>query len=87
MITLLTEENGISLPKALAVYDRHLYYMDPRYDKLERVMLDEANAASNPEIVMDNESDLKYFVVFKKRQSKCTILTYRSFTQKLSLVS
>lgn len=63
----MTEGNGISLPKALAVYERRLYFLDPRYDKLERVSLENI---SNAETIIDNESDLKSFVVFKKRQSK-----------------
>ncbi len=63
----MTENNGISLPKALAVYDRHLYYLDPRYDKLERVNLEKVEDA---EIIRDNEADLRYFTVFKKRERK-----------------
>ncbi|XKL63596.1 hypothetical protein PGB90_005960 [Kerria lacca] len=71
--TLLTENNGISLPKALAVYDKHLYYLDPRYEKLERVMIEEP---INTEVIMDNEADLKSFVIFRNRQTKqhrCTM--------------
>lgn len=63
--------NGISLPKALAVYDRHLYFLDPRYDKLERVSLENV---SNAEMILDNESDLKSFVVFHKRVSSKIIV-------------
>lgn len=44
-----------------------LYYMDPRYDKLVRVWM---NDTKNPEIILENEADLKYFVVFKKREGK-----------------
>ncbi|XP_065212523.1 low-density lipoprotein receptor-related protein 2 isoform X2 [Planococcus citri] len=64
---IMSEMNGVSLPKALAVYERRLYFLDPHYDKLERVSLDNV---SNSEIILDNESDLKSFVVFQKRQTK-----------------
>lgn len=71
--TLLTENNGISLPKALAVYDKHLYYLDPRYEKLERVMIEEP---INTEVIMDNEADLKSFVIFRNRQSNFLQTSY-----------
>ena len=61
--TLLTEKNSISLPKALAVYDHRLYYLDTRYDKLERVDVN----GENPRILLDNEPDLKTFTIFRKR--------------------
>nr|CAD7197742.1 unnamed protein product [Timema douglasi] len=62
--TILTESNSISLPKALAVLDSRLYYMDPKYDKIERVDLPKGD---NPKIIIDNESDLKTFIIYKKR--------------------
>lgn len=61
--TLLTEKNSISLPKALAVYEQRLYYLDTRYDKLERVDIN----GDNPRILLDNEPDLKTFTIFRKR--------------------
>ncbi|XP_063240571.1 low-density lipoprotein receptor-related protein 2 [Bacillus rossius redtenbacheri] len=62
--TLLTEENHISMPKALAVLDSRLYLMDPRFDKIERFDLPNGD---NPKMLIDNESELKTFTVFRKR--------------------
>ncbi|XP_073976140.1 low-density lipoprotein receptor-related protein megalin isoform X3 [Rhodnius prolixus] len=63
--TLLTEKSHtVSLPKALAVHNKMLYVMDPRYDKLERIDLD---TGKNVQTIMDNEPDLKTFTIFKKR--------------------
>lgn len=62
------------MPKALAVYNRHLYYMDVIYEKLERVILETPAFVSHQEKIMENESDLKYFVVFQKHQSKYFVL-------------
>jgi len=62
--TLLSEKNNLKQPVALAVYEKRLYYLDPLYDKIERVDLP---SGENPRLIMDNESDLKNFVVFKKR--------------------
>lgn len=65
--TLLTEKSHtVSLPKALAVHNKMLYVMDPRYDKLERIDLD---TGKNVQTIMDNEPDLKTFTIFKKRPS------------------
>ncbi|XP_046659437.1 low-density lipoprotein receptor-related protein 2 [Homalodisca vitripennis] len=62
---LLTDEHhSISLPKALAVYDKRLYYMDPRYERLERV---DIATGDNNKTLMDNEPDLKTFIIFRKR--------------------
>lgn len=61
---ILTEGNNIRLPKALAVHESRLYYMDPLYDKIERVDLPKGD---NPKTIMDNEADLKNFVIFRKR--------------------
>lgn len=64
---LSDDHNSISLPKALAVYDRRLYYMDPRYERLERV---DIATGENNKILMDNEPDLKTFTIFRKRPCK-----------------
>lgn len=61
---LLTEDKGISLPKALAVYDKRLYYLDPRYEKIERV---DIATGDNSKTIIDNEPDLKTFTIFRKR--------------------
>ncbi|KAF5276464.1 hypothetical protein FQA39_LY06533 [Lamprigera yunnana] len=65
-MNILTEENSISRPKALAVLDRRLYYLDPVFEKLERVDL--LGGQLNPKLLLENESDLKTFTVYKKRQ-------------------
>lgn len=62
--TLLTEKNNLKQPKALAVHESRLFYLDPLYDKIERVDLP---SGENPRLIMDNEADLKNFIIFKKR--------------------
>ncbi|KAF7989294.1 hypothetical protein HCN44_007968 [Aphidius gifuensis] len=62
--TILTRINNIALPKSLAVHESKLYYLDPLYDKIERVDLP---YGSNPVIMIDNESTLKTLVIYKKR--------------------
>ncbi|XP_071451711.1 low-density lipoprotein receptor-related protein 2 [Hetaerina americana] len=62
--SLLTTVNSISQPKALAVLDSRLYYLDPLYDKVERVDLPRAD---NPKLLMDNQADLRTFTIFRKR--------------------
>lgn len=69
---LLSEENNLQQPKALAVVDSRLFYLDPIYDKIERVDLP---TGENPKLILDNEVDLKTFVVFKKRL--CELLQRR----------
>lgn len=64
---LLSERNSLMQPKALAVVDSRLFYLDPIYEKIERVDLP---TGENPKFIMDNEPDLKTFVVFKKRLCK-----------------
>ena len=62
--TILSEVNSISLPKALSVHDNKLYYLDPKYDKIERVDLPDGK---NPMTIVDNDSSLKTMVIYKKR--------------------
>lgn len=62
---ILTEQNDIARPKALAVLDRRLYYLDPLHEKLVRVDLPWGN---NTKLLLQNEQDLKTFTIFKKRQ-------------------
>lgn len=52
-----------------------LYYLDSVYEKIERVDLPDG---SNPQILLDNESDLRSLMIYQKRpgemrdSSKCT---------------
>lgn len=62
---LLTESNDIQYPKALAVFESRLYYLDPKYEKLVVVDLPEGN---RPREIMKNEGELRTFTVFRKRQ-------------------
>ncbi|KAK0162271.1 hypothetical protein PV327_008621 [Microctonus hyperodae] len=62
---ILSAENNINLPKALAVHESKLYYLDPAYDKIERVDLTSSNP--NPLTIVDNDSTLKTLVIYKKR--------------------
>jgi low density lipoprotein-related protein 2 len=70
---LLDEKNSISLPKALAVYDKRLYYLDPRFERLERV---DIATGDNAKTMMDNEPDLKTFTIFRKRPRECIVLVW-----------
>lgn len=65
--TLLSESNNIAHPRALAVLDSRLYYLDPTYEKIERVDLPKGD---NPKLLIDNEADLKTFTIFRKRTSE-----------------
>jgi low density lipoprotein-related protein 2 len=65
--TLLSESNNIAYPKALGVLDSRLYYLDPSYEKIERVDLPKGD---NPKLLIDNEADLKTFTIFRKRPSE-----------------
>lgn len=71
---LMTEANSISLPKTLAVYDKRLFYLDPRYDKLERLDInmkeDGTPEVKNAKLLLDNEPDLKTFTIFWKRTGR-----------------
>lgn len=64
--TILSEANSISLPKALAVHESKLYFLDPKYDKIERVDLPDGK---NPMTIVDNDTTLKTAVIYKKRAS------------------
>ncbi|XP_024940882.1 low-density lipoprotein receptor-related protein 2 isoform X2 [Cephus cinctus] len=61
---ILSAVNNIALPKALAVHDSKLYYLDQLHDKVERVDLPKGN---NPKIIIDNDSELKTLTIYKKR--------------------
>lgn len=67
MRSLLSEKNNIANPKALAVHDSRLYYLDPLFDKIEKVDLP---SGESPKMLIDNEPDLKTFTIFRKRQSR-----------------
>ncbi|XP_046995596.1 low-density lipoprotein receptor-related protein 2 [Schistocerca americana] len=63
---LLKEDKNVALPKALGVLDSRLYYLDPVFEKIERVDLP---TGGNPKLILDNEPDLKTFTIFRKRQT------------------
>lgn len=62
--TILSEENYIQSPKAIAVMGNRLFYLDPSYEKLVQVALP---SGTNPNLILENEPDLKTFIIFKKR--------------------
>jgi len=62
--TILTAANNMALPKALAVHESSLYYLDPLYDKIERVDLPNGD---NPITIIDNDSELRTLTIYKKR--------------------
>ena len=61
---VLSEQHDISYPKSLGVLESRLYILDPVYEKIVRVDLP---SGDNAKVIIDNESDLKYMIVFKKR--------------------
>ena len=67
--TILSSEKNhpIAKPTGIAVFERRLYYVDPKYEKVARV---DALDGSNEERLVDNESNLKTLQVFRKRQRK-----------------
>ena len=65
--TILTTANHIHKPRALAVMDRRLYYLDPVYEKVVRVNLPNGD---EPKILLDNESDLRTLNMYRKRPSE-----------------
>ena len=62
--TILSQANNIALPKALAVHENKLYYLDPKYEKIERVNLPNGDNAT---LIMHNDADLKTLTIYKKR--------------------
>ncbi|XP_041779439.1 low-density lipoprotein receptor-related protein 2 [Anopheles merus] len=64
--TILSEENAISKPRALAVLESRLYFLDPTYEKLARVDLPNGD---NAKLILDNEPDLRQMVIYRKRSS------------------
>ena len=62
--TILTTNQSIARPTALAVMDRRLYYLDPQYEKVVRVDLPNGD---NPKTLMDNENDLRTLNIYRKR--------------------
>ena len=67
--TILSSEKNhpIAKPSGIAVFERRLYYVDSKYEKVARV---DALDGRNEEILVDNESNLKTLQVFRKRQRK-----------------
>ncbi|XP_048506028.1 low-density lipoprotein receptor-related protein 2 isoform X2 [Athalia rosae] len=62
--TILSTANNIAAPKSLAVYESRLYYLDPAFEKIEKVDLPNGD---NPQIIIGNDSDLKTLTIYKKR--------------------
>uniref|UniRef100_A0A8D8XPZ3 Low-density lipoprotein receptor-related protein 2 n=1 Tax=Cacopsylla melanoneura TaxID=428564 RepID=A0A8D8XPZ3_9HEMI len=65
--TFLSSINNVYLVKSLAIYERKLYYLDPAFEKLERVEIGEADDSLNPQTLLDNVPELKTISVFRKR--------------------
>nr|XP_045622888.1 low-density lipoprotein receptor-related protein 2-like isoform X5 [Procambarus clarkii] len=73
--TILTEVNNIARPKALAVYESSLYYLDALYEKVVRVDLPDGG---NQQMLLENEPDLKSLKVFQKRPGEMKDLIINS---------
>ena len=59
------KNDPIAKPTGIAVLDRRLYYVDPKYEKVSRV---DASDGSNEEVLIDNEVHLRSLNIFRKRQ-------------------
>ena len=57
--------NHIAKPTGIAVMDRRLYYVDPKYEKVARV---DSSDGSNEQTLITNEADLRTLNIFRKRQ-------------------
>ncbi|KAK4320921.1 hypothetical protein Pmani_008239 [Petrolisthes manimaculis] len=63
--TILSERNNLARPQALlCMRVVTLFYLDSMYEKIERVDLPDG---TNPQIVLDNESDLRSLMIYQKR--------------------
>ena len=78
--TILTAKDRINRPTAMAIMDRfailsfssffilfsfrHLYYLDPQYEKVVRVDLPNGD---NPKTLLDNEVKLRTLNIYRKR--------------------
>ncbi|XP_046609747.1 low-density lipoprotein receptor-related protein 2 isoform X1 [Neodiprion virginianus] len=65
--TILTAHNNIALPKSIAVYESRLYYLDPIFDKIEKVDLPNGD---NAQVIISNDADLKTLTIYKKRVTR-----------------
>ena len=65
--TILSQANNnhIAKPTGIAVMDRRLYYVDPKYEKVARV---DSSDGSAEHILLENEADLRTLNIFRKRQ-------------------
>ena len=65
--TILSRESNHNIAKVtgIAVMDRRLYYLDPKYEKVARV---DSSDGSNEHVLIDNEADLRTLNIFRKRQ-------------------
>nr|XP_022902920.1 low-density lipoprotein receptor-related protein 2 [Onthophagus taurus] len=63
--TIISEGDNTGRIKALGILDHTLFYLDPLYEKLVRLELNDLN---NSKPLIENDPDLKTFTIFKKRQ-------------------
>lgn len=68
---IMSAKDHIAMPKALAVHDSRLYYLDPLYDKVARVDLPIKEDPTTGEVkqvtIIDNDSELRTLTIYKKR--------------------
>ncbi|KAK8402469.1 hypothetical protein O3P69_000706 [Scylla paramamosain] len=62
--TILSEDNHIAQPQAIAVFNDNLYYLDSLYEKVVRVNL---LNRSNTQMLVENTADLRSLKVFHTR--------------------
>ena len=65
--TILAQATNHHIAKVtgIAVRNRRLYYLDPKYEKVAQV---DASDGSNEQLLIDNEADLRTLKIFQKRQ-------------------
>ena len=57
-----SKNHPIAKPTGIAVMDRRLYYLDPKYEKVARV---DAADGSGEEVLIDNEVKLRSLNIFR----------------------
>ncbi|XP_039499245.1 low-density lipoprotein receptor-related protein 2 isoform X1 [Drosophila santomea] len=60
----MKDSHPMAKPRSLGILDHRLYYLDPLYERIVRIDLPHGD---NPKTIVDNESDLRSMMIYKKR--------------------
>ncbi|EDX17507.1 GD16065 [Drosophila simulans] len=63
-LILMKDSHPMAKPRSLGILDHRLYYLDPLYERIVRIDLPHGD---NPKTIVDNESDLRSMMIYKKR--------------------